>query len=138
MITAGIKQESLIFTLIIQTSLQIPKVFLKKKEGAKEITFSNTPFSVAEEKVLDCQYGHHYFCKHQSNSERLCLQGTRKVGCHATVEIKTFTLYPECTLTSLSGKSACQIKHLQANQLELLRKAIARGDEIQTTAKYFV
>ena len=39
------------------------KAFLRKKEGTEQVTFSNTPFSLAEEKVLDCQYGHHYFRK---------------------------------------------------------------------------
>jgi len=48
------------FTLPIQRSPHniIPKLFLRKKEGAKQITFSTTPFSIAEEKVLDCQHGH--------------------------------------------------------------------------------
>ena len=98
------------FILSIQKSQHIPKLFLKKTEGAKQITFSNTPFSVTEEKVLDCQYGHHYFRKHDSKGKRLCLQGTRKIGCHATIRIKTFILYPEYAIGDVTGKSACQIK----------------------------
>ena len=126
------------FIFSIQKSPHIPKLFLKKTEGAKQITFSNTPFSVAEEKVLDCQYGHHYFRKHDSKGKRLCLQGTRKIGCHATIRIKTFILYPEYAIGDVSGKSARQIKLLQENQLELLRKAIAEGDDICKVSKYFV
>jgi len=47
-------------------------------------------------------------------------------------------LYPEYTIGDVSGKSARQIKILQENQLELLRKAIAKGDDIRTISKYFV
>ena len=126
------------FILSIQKSQHIPKLFLKKTEGAKQITFSNTPFSVTEEKVLDCQYGHHYFRKHDSKGKRLCLQGTRKIGCHATIRIKTFILYPEYAIGDVTGKSARQIKLLQESQLELLRKAIAKGDDICKISKYFV
>ena len=87
---------------------------------------------------MDCQYGHHYFRKHDSKGKRLCLQGTRKIGCHATIRIKTFILYPEYAIGDVSGKSARQIKLLQENQLELLRKAIAEGDDICKVSKYFV
>jgi len=86
---------------------------------------------------LDCQYGHHYFRKKESKGKRLCLQGSRKIGCQATIKIKSYT-YPEYTIGDVSGKSARQIKILQENQLELLRKAIAKGDDICTISKYFV
>ena len=59
-----------------------------------------------------------------------CLQGTRKIGCHATIRVKTFILYPEYAIGDVTGKSARQIKLLQESQLELLQKAIAKGDDI--------
>ena len=49
------------FSLPIQRSPHIPKPFLKKKEGAKQIAFGNAPSSTAEKKVLDSEYRHHYF-----------------------------------------------------------------------------
>ena len=66
----------------------------------------------------------------QRITKRLCLQGTRKIECHATIRIKTFILYAEYAIVDVSGKSAHQIKLLQESQLELLRKAIAKRDEI--------
>ena len=75
--------------------------------------------------------------KKESKGKRLCLQGSRKIGCQATIKIKSYT-YPEYTIGDVSGKSARQIKILQENQLELLRKAIAKGDDIRTISKYFV
>ena len=47
-------------------------------------------------------------------------------------------MYPEYALSNVSGKSARKIEQLRKNKLELLRQAIAKGDEIHTIAKYFV
>ena len=63
------KEETMSFAFPIWRSPHIPKLFLKKTEGAKQITFSNIPFFVAEEKVLQCQYGHHYYRKHESKGK---------------------------------------------------------------------
>ena len=46
------KEETMSFAFPIWKSPHIPKLFLKKTEGCKQITFSNIPFSVAEDKVL--------------------------------------------------------------------------------------
>ena len=35
-----------------------------------------------------------------------CLQGTRKIGCHATIRIKTFIPYPKYAIGDVWGKSA--------------------------------
>ena len=35
-------------------------------EENREVQFRNTPLSVEEEKIMDCQYGHHYFFKKQA------------------------------------------------------------------------
>ncbi len=82
----------------------VPKLYLRKTEASRHITFDNTTFSVTEEKKLDCQYGQHYFHKRESKSNRLRLQGTRKIGCQATIRIKTFTLYTDYALGDVSGK----------------------------------
>jgi len=39
-------------------------------------------------------------------------------------------MYPEYTIGDVSGKSARHFKILQENQLELLQKATAKGDDI--------
>ncbi len=78
-------------------------IFWRKKEGSKDISFDNTPFIVSEEKKMDCQYGKHYFKERQPKQcqkKRLCLQGSRKIGCHAHIEIKGYTLYSEYALQS--------------------------------------
>ena len=54
---------------------------------------------------MDCQYGVHYKKpkqpKEPNQIERIYLQGTRKQGCLAHVEIREFLLYPEYSVDSL-------------------------------------
>ena len=57
------------------------RIFWKKKEGGKDVSFDNTPFTISEEKKMDCQYGKHYFKERetkQCKKKRLCLRGSRK------------------------------------------------------------
>ena len=68
------------------------RIYWQKKEGCKTIEFNNIPFSVAEEKLLDCQFGPKYFKQKPVQGKRLWLQSTRKIGCNAHVEVKAFTL----------------------------------------------
>ena len=69
------------------------KLFINKKEGECKINFDGVPFSIDEEKVLDCQYGCHYY-KEKEQNRRQRFQGTKKVGCQAKVKIKKFSTYP--------------------------------------------
>ena len=68
---------------------------------------------------MDCQYGVHYKKpkqpKEPNQTERIYLQGTRKQGCLAHVEIREFLLYPEYSIDSLlstesSMKQVCRLK----------------------------
>ena len=70
-------------------------MYWKKNEGRKEIEFGDTPFAVTDTKVYDCQFGDQYYKKKPVKGKRLWLQGSRKVGCGAHIEVKSFVLYPE-------------------------------------------
>ena len=61
----------------------------------KEINFNDIPFSVNEMKVLDCQFWEKYYKEKPKQGKKVWLQGTRKMGCMARIEVKGFTLYPE-------------------------------------------
>ena len=98
---------------------------------------SKTLFSVEEEMIMDCQYGHHYFLKKQGKHKQLRLQDTKKVGCQAIIKIKSFTLYPEYSLPKQSLSSQQQ-KQLQEEVLEQLRQDLASGKAVQVERKYFV
>ena len=68
-----------------------PHLFLK--QGT--VSFDNIPFSLEEVRILDCQYGEHYFKKREKGSKTLRLQGSRKIGCQAKIRIKCYTTYPD-------------------------------------------
>ena len=46
--------------LIIQDEHDL-RLYWKKAQGSRTIHFNYTPFSVKESRVLDCQFGPHYF-----------------------------------------------------------------------------
>ena len=51
-------------------SIQELRLFWRKKEGTCDVSFNGIPFSVEEEKILDCQYGAHYFKKHVNDGSK--------------------------------------------------------------------
>ena len=123
------------------TASSSPKVFLTKKEGGTNVTFDGVPFTIEKETVYDCQYGKHYY-KEKSLGKRLCLQGTRKIGCHAHIKVKEFNLYPNYKITS-GTVSKRETKRLQEKRLSELRTALTTNDkDIGTTVnvvkKFFV
>ena len=58
-----------------------PRVYWSKAEGGRIINFDYIPCSVAEIKLLDCQFGEMYYKQKPPKGERLRLQGSRKRGC---------------------------------------------------------
>ena len=53
------------------------------------------PFSLGEKRTLDCQYGTKYYKSKPHSSDRVFLQGTRKKGCQAHIQILEFCIYPQ-------------------------------------------
>ena len=96
----------------------------------KAVEFSNTPFALGETRIMHCQFGDHYFKKKERNSSRVCIQGTRKTGCQAHVEIREYILYPK--------QSVNVTKTLLGTKLEELRISLKSGKEINVEKKYFV
>ena len=118
--------ETTYFTLPIPRSPHIPKVFLRKKEGAKQITFSTTPFSIAEEKVLDCQHCH--FHKIKSKIKNWLS------GYHQNQNLHTHCIQNTQLAVHAKSRYCKKITY----QLELLQKTFAKGDDICTNSYYFV
>ena len=44
---------------------------------------------------MHCQFGHHYYTEKENKSTRVCVQGTRKIGCKAHIVTREYTLYPD-------------------------------------------
>lgn len=92
-------------------------------------------------RILHCQYGEHYFKAHNRTSDRLKLQSTRKIGCKAHVEVKSFTLYPDYCIKSelISAASEKQKRRLKESTLSRLRAALSQTDQIpRTSTMYFI
>ena len=65
---------------------KVQKFFWNKKEGGRVFHFGDVPFTVQEDRILDSLE----IAISRAKSLRV-----RKIGCHAHVQYKTYTLYPE-------------------------------------------
>ena len=103
------------------------------------MSFDGIPFSVEEERVMDCQHGQKYYKKsHTSAQKRLRLQGTRKIGCQAKIHIKKYTLYPEFAVSQVQ-KSKRALKSSMQQKIEELQENIYKEPEkIKRAYRYLV
>ena len=104
------------------------------------VSFDNTPFEVVRKETRECQFGPHYFKKRERTSSRIYLQGTRKLGCHAHIEIREYQLYPEYALSPadikhLKGK---QLRQLRETKLHALKQALKEEKPVNAISKFFV
>lgn len=116
------------------------RLYWKKVQGSKTIHFDYTPFSVKESRILDCQFGPHYFKQKPTKGKKLWLQNTRKIGCQAHIDIKGFVLYPEFAISEAErvGLNNWKLRCLQEERLEMLRQGVAAKQPVKTSMKYFV
>ena len=68
--------------------------------------------------------------------KRLCLQGSRKIGCHAHIEIKGYTLYPEYAVSQTLTE--CANRKSKEQNLKRLCDILANGKPVATKKVYFV
>ncbi len=78
---------------------------------------------MVDAKVLDCQFVTKYFKQQPLKGKRLWLQGTRKIGCQAHVEVKSFTLYPDFAVSKgeKEGLSKLKLRRLQEERIKSLK-----------------
>lgn len=91
---------------------------------------------------MDCQYGTHYFKKRlpvADKPKRLRLQGTRKIGCLARINIKKYTLYPEYKVNEDTGGTTREIKQRKQDTLEALKTSLSANHlTVKTRFQYYV
>ena len=114
----------------------VPKLFWTKTEGDRTIQFNGIPFSVEKVTTLDCQYGEHYWKKKAKKTNKLKIQGTRKIGCPAKLKTFTYVLYPDYKI-SLSNTSQHKLRKHREDLLDTARLAIRDG-MAKSCRKYFV
>ena len=121
----------------IQSRQKCPKLYWKHTVGSHTIQFENTPFSLGEKQILHCQYGNQYYQSKSHTSGRVFLQGTRKKGCLAHIEVVEFNLYPQyCVQITTSSQN--QARMVRENNLKALRKALCSDETTEVVHKYFI
>ena len=74
---------------------------------------------------MDCQFGSHYY-KDKSTGKRTCLQGTRKRGCAAHIEVHVVSLFPEYKLSFSDGMTGVKkVKDIKQKKLQKLKSNLA-------------
>ena len=88
-----------------------PRLFWTLNNGHL-VCFDNTPFRMVSKKTLDCQFGHHYYKEKILKPSRLQLQGTRKLGCPAHINIFEYEVFTDykASFSDLSKKSKMKQK----------------------------
>lgn len=89
---------------------------------------------------LDCQFGTHYYKEKQSKSTRTCLQGTRKIGCKAHVEVRSIEVYVDFQLNKedVLSLSPRNLKEKKKENLSRLHQCLARNEKIRAVTKYHI
>ena len=116
------------------------RLYWKKSEGRKEIDFGDVPFAVTDAKLYDCQFGVKYFKQRPVQGKRLWLQGSRKVGCAAHVEVKSFVLYPEYAVSTAEkeGLSKWKLRCLYEEKMKQLKLDLATDKTVKVEHRHFV
>ena len=107
---------------------------------AKEERRYNLEMSHFDAKVYDCQFGVKYYKKKTVQGKRLWLQGSRKIGCKAHVEVKSFALYPEYAVSDAEkeGLSKWKLRCLYEEKMKQLKTDLASNKIVKVELKHFV
>lgn len=97
-----------------------------------------TPFRVVETKLLDCQFGPHYYKDKEKKSSRVFVQGTRKMGCLAHIAIKKCIMYPEYSIEAHETE-AFAMRTLKVKKMVELKNALNKeSNSVKTETLYYV
>ena len=113
-----------------------PRLFWTLNNGHL-VCFDNTPFRMVSKKTLDCQFGHHYYKEKILKPSRLQLQGTRKLGCPAHINIFEYEVFTDykASFSDLSKKSKMKQKK---EKMEALKMALSCNQKVNFIRKWFV
>ena len=75
-----------------------------------------------------------------TTNKRVYLQGTRKKGCQAHIEITQFNLYPEYSVHSLMSPKLSQkrARKIREENMKSLKQALKKEEGVQVTHKYYI
>ncbi len=119
--------------------LHLQRLYWTHTVGSHKLEFG-IPFSIGSKRLLDCQYGVQYKKPKPPTSNRVHLQGSKKKGCGAHVEVIELTLYPEYRTTSLltHTTSKKQCRKVKEELLQSLKQELKTGKVRDVVHKYLV
>ena len=98
---------------------------------------NDTPFSIVETRMLECQFGPQYYKETHSKSSRVKVQGTRKIGCHAHIIIKKCVFYPDYEVQD--DGTTVAVRTLKRRRMQELKQQLEKDASlVQTTTAYFI
>ena len=97
---------------------------------------------MSEIRKMDCQFGNHYY-KEKSTGKgkgRTCLQGTRKLGCPAHIEVHVITMFPEYQLSSTDSMFGVKkLKDIKQKKVQELRSNLIESTStVASEDHYFI
>ena len=107
-------------------------MYWNKTEECKVLEFHGAPFSVGGVRSLDCQFGEKYYKQKKPLGKHLWLQGTRKLGCAAHIQIKSFVLYADYAVIPSENVSKWKLQCLCLEKLSKLREDIRAKNPVKT------
>lgn len=124
----------------IVQKIKATRLYWQKCEGGKMISFNDIPFSVCETILFDCQFGQKYYKQKPKQGKKVWLQGTRKVGCMAHIEVKSFKLYPEYAIScgEKGGLSQWKLRCLKEEKVKELKASLHSGKQPIVQIKHYV
>jgi len=95
---------------------------------------------VSEIRKMDCQFGSHYYKEKNTGKDRTCLQGTRKLGCTAQIEIFVITMFPDFQLSAIESTAGVKkLKEVKQQKLQELRSNITESlSSVRLKCCYYV
>ena len=97
-------------------------------------SFKNTPFEI----IRRDQFGPCYFKKKERTSDLLYIQGTRKIGCQAHINVHEYKLYPEFSIQITELMKGKMLQKTQESNLIALKQALKDNLPVKTVSKFFV
>ena len=114
-------------------------LYWSKSEGRKVIEFNGVPFCVAGSTFYDCQFGQHYYKQEPKIDKKVWLQGTRKIGCAAHIEVKSYMLLYTLSTTDDDFLSKWKLRCRKKEKLnELKHKLQNQSSDLKVQMKYYV
>ena len=95
---------------------------------------------MTEVRKLHCQFGQHYYKEKKATSDFMKLQGTRKIGCPAHLNIHTIQLFPDFKIPAedIARIGVRKLKERKCEARSRLQSMMTESNNLNMLTKHFV